>query len=541
MAMLERAEWYDLARTTNWTPTYVHEGSATAIELREATSGELGVPVNTLEGTTEVTVNAASLYVLVARGPGGSDARAVSVGLTGDALGEVTFQALPPIIAGGASATLAWTAPGATQVSITADGQALDLAGQRSSGAVPVSPKFDTTYTLTADGVDKTLSITVQPALITASLSPRAAEVGDAVTVSWTAAGAEKVTVSSPGRGQLHEATTPAEIQSGSFVDTVPPTPADGVVVYELVAVKGTQTFTRTLELNVGTGIGITRFDAPAVAASGATYAVRWETRAADAVELKVDGVTVHRTTSAQTAAVGLFAFTSPVADFSVELIATNTRGGRASQLAQVDAVGIPTSATLSATPATVAAGQPVTLAFASQEARRARIVDSQGQVVFSVTGQAAENGTATVYPSVDTTYTLSADNLLGNPAVTATAAVTVTGTPVTVTQFPPTAIAGQNVSSITTGELLYGFPHQQVLNSTQADFQDISGTGTKVLETGANVTSVDLPFTTFLWGRRLTGSLTISRAGWMAWAAPLLVTSVNATSCPRQPRRRRG
>ena len=93
------------------------------------------------------------------------------------------------------------------------------------------------------------------------------------------------------------------------------------------------------------------------------------------------------------------------------------------------------------------------------------------------------------------------------------------TGAPAAVTQFPPTAISGQNVDINTpaTGALLYGFPHNQVLRSTQADFHDISTTGTRVLETGAEVTSVTLPFSTVLWGQRQNGPLTISRAGWLA------------------------
>ncbi len=516
--------------TLTWKTT-----NATAIELREASTGDLSVATDQVNGTFQATVSGPSLFVLVARGAGGSDARALSVALTGQQLGELSFNALPPVIAGGASTTLVWSAPGATVVTLTAGSQPVDIGGQRTSGAVTVSPKFDTTYTLTADGVARTLTVTVQAALLTAELTPRAAEVGQTITLSWTAAGADSVTVSSGARGQLHTTTTSAEVESGTYADVVPPTPDNGVVTYEIAAIKGTTRFTRVLEVNVGTGIAITRFDAPRFAASGASYSVRWETRAADSVELKLDGVTVHRTSSRQTAATGIFAFASPAADFSVELIATNTRGGRASRLALIDSVGVPTTATLSASPTTVAAGQPVTLTFAAAEARRVRILDSKGQAVFSVTGQAAESGTATVYPDVTTTFTLAADNLLGNPAVNATASVTVTGATPTLTQFPPTAISGQKVALDTaaSGALLYGFPHLQVLSAAQADFRDIRATGARVLETGSNVTSVDLPFSTRLWGQLRTGSLTISRAGWMAWGAPLTVVSSNATTLP--------
>ena len=516
--------------TLSWSTT-----NATSVELREAAAGALAVPVDTVNGSFQATIDAESLFVLVARGAGGSDARAVSVRLTGQSGSAVTFQALPPVIPGGASTTLAWTAPGATAVTLTAGATMVNLGTQVTSGAVTVSPKFDTRYTLTVDGVSKSLTVVVQAALLTAAASPLAAEVGDTITLSWTAAGADRLTVSSGARGQLFEATTPAQIQSGTFADVVPPTPNDGVVTYEIAAVKGTARFTRTLEVNIGTGLAITRFDAPPVSAPGTSYTVRWETRAADQVEVKVNGVTVHQTASRQSAASGLFAFLSPTADFSVELIATHARGGRVAQVAMVDTVGIPTSATLTANPSTVTVGQPVTLTFASLSARRVRITDSSGQAVFSVTGRVAESGTATVYPGVSTTYSLSADNTLGNPAVTATAAVTVTGTPAAVTQFPPTAISGQNVSLTTTasGAMFYGFPHNLVLPGNTADFRDISGTGVRVLEAGSQVASIDLPFSTFLWGQRHGGPLTVSRAGWFAWGAALVANPSNATTLP--------
>ena len=53
------------------------------------------------------------------------------------------------------------------------------------------------------------------------------------------------------------------------------------------------------------------------------------------------------------------------------------------------------------------------------------------------------------------------------------------------------------------------------------------------MIEAGSNITSVDVPFSTFLWGQRRTGPLTISRAGWMAWGAPLVVNAVNPTTLP--------
>lgn len=503
--------------------------NATSIELREASTGDLPAAATQLEGSLEVTVERDSLFVLVARGAGGTDARAVSVKLEASA-GELTFQALPPAIPGGASTTLVWTAPGATTVTLAAGAAMIDTRGQLTSGAVTVSPTNDTTYTLTADGRSKTVSVVVQPAVLTLQATPTAAEVGDTVTLSWTAAGAERLVITSPGRGQLAEITDATRILSGSFADVVPTLPDHAIVTYEVAAVKGTARLAKSLEVYVGSGLEIVRFDAPPVAAAGATYSVRWQTLGADQVEVKVDGVTVHRAASSSTAN-GQFSFTSPMQDFAVELVATNVEGGRLAQLAQVDAVGVPTAVTLTANPTAVTVGQPVTLSWSSAEARRVRITDSLGQVVFSTTGQRAEMGTATVYPTADTTWTISADNMLGNPAVTATASATVTGTGVTVTQFPPTAISGQNVLLETSAPMavFYGFPHNRVLESAQADFVDIRSTGAKVIESG-DVATVDVPFVTFLWGQRQTGSFTVSRAGWFAWGTGLSVSTSEVT-----------
>lgn len=508
--------------------------NATTVTLTDGSGAVLPVPAAQLEGSTSVTVNQSALYVLTARGPGGADAKALSV-TVGAGPAPLTLVAVPAALAGGERTTLAWTAPGATAVTLTAGSEALDTRGQTTSGALVVQPTRDTTYTLTAGDRTASTAVTVGVALLDLAVTPRAAQPGDAVTLTWRSAGAERLTISSPGRGQLREVTAAAEVVAGSFADVVPALPAGGVVTWEVTAHKGTTTATRTVTVRVGTGLSIDRFDAPPVAAAGVTYLLRWETTAADRVQVLVDGLVSYETTSASLVGQGLWSFTAPANDFEVQLVATNALGDRAERVAQVDAVGVPTSATLTAAPATVPAGDPVTLTFTAPEARRVRITDGDGLAVYTVTGQRAEGGTATVYPAATTTYTLSADNLLGSTPVTATATVTVTGAAPTAAQYPPTALPGQRVELRPTpaGSLLYGFPHLAVLESAASSFVDISGTGQRVLEQGADVTSVTLPFTTWLWGREKTGPLTISRAGWMAWGAPAAVNSSPTTTLP--------
>jgi toluene monooxygenase system protein A len=45
MAVLNRMDWYDLARTTNWTPKYVTEDELFPPKL----SGEFGLPLSAWE------------------------------------------------------------------------------------------------------------------------------------------------------------------------------------------------------------------------------------------------------------------------------------------------------------------------------------------------------------------------------------------------------------------------------------------------------------------------------------------------------------
>ena len=49
MALLKRADWYDIARSTNWSPTYVTEDDL----FPEEQSGALGLPLESWDGYDE--------------------------------------------------------------------------------------------------------------------------------------------------------------------------------------------------------------------------------------------------------------------------------------------------------------------------------------------------------------------------------------------------------------------------------------------------------------------------------------------------------
>ena len=63
MALLERAQWYDIARATNWTPTYVAESEL----FPDIMAGAMGVPMASWESYDEPYKTSYSEYVRVQR------------------------------------------------------------------------------------------------------------------------------------------------------------------------------------------------------------------------------------------------------------------------------------------------------------------------------------------------------------------------------------------------------------------------------------------------------------------------------------------
>lgn len=506
--------------------------NATDLELREATLGTLEVPATQFEGSIEVKPTVNSVFVLTVRSRGGTDARALPV-TVGAAPGPTSFVALPPVIGGGDVTTLVWTAPSARRVSLRAGSTELDTGGQLTAGAVTVRPLKDTTYALDVDGEVHEVRVTVQPAILEFTASARAIEVDGFITLSWRTAGATEVRLTGgipvtsfvPDSGFSERLSTP------------------GVVRYELVAEKGNERMTRTLEVLVGIDLAVTRLAMPGVAARGGTYGLRWDTIAADTIEVRVDGVNVFTTSTPSRVSSGSTSIPTPGDDFEVEFIAIDSRGPRVSRRTRVDVVGIPTSVTLSASPTTVNAGDAVTLSWSSPDSRHVRIVDGDGQPVFSVSGIAAENGSTTVHPPHDgTTYRIAADNLLGSTPVTASATVVVTGTPLDVVQSPRTAVSGGRLDVVANEPqaVLVGFPHHQVLEATRSEFVDISSTGQALdVVNSPGVAAVTPGFDTWLWGEKQAAQLVVSRAGWMAFGAPQ-VNVVNDVALPSSlaPRR---
>jgi hypothetical protein len=475
--------------------------NAASLRIDELKLGSIS-GVEGATGTVDVAVTENALFVLTARNErGASDTAVVAVRVRqGGAAGTVLFTALPQQLAYGDSATLAWSAPGARAVTLTAEpGGAIEVGTQVTSGSVAVTPEVSTTYTLTVDGRASTATVTVAPAILSfsgsaiaqgADAGAPAADAGvDAgtptqpVTLRWKAAGGTRAEISAPGRGTLFTTTDGAEVAAGTFTDAVPAAvDPSALFSYRLTVTSGGTTVTRDLVLSVSGRPAVLTFSAPALvraSTDGGVMALAWTTSDADALSLSANGVEFFRATGGQVAA-GTVEVPTPAADTTYQVTATNSRGGRATRSATVDVVGVPT-VTATASPSSAMAGQEVTISWTGEHIREVR-VRLQGVGVISTQTGVLDTGSAAVSVADTSTLTVEADNGLGDVA-TANVMVTVAN-PFTFTQAPAGALrAGQDLSLSWTGAgEAAGFAHGEVLTrSPSTGFDDISQTGTRL------------------------------------------------------------
>jgi hypothetical protein len=478
----------------------------------------------------KVVPTASALYVLTALNERGAKATAfVSVKVSGADADALLFAAFPETLAPTEAGTLLWTAPNARTVTITdAAGTALDLQGQVESGSVPINPTTaSATYTLTADGQVRTVTVTRAPAIDALTVSTPSAPQGDPVVVRWSTTWATKVTLSSPGVGVLLESSNSADVAMGSFSGLVPALP-DGAVVHYVLAAEGPGgTVRRDVSLVAGTNPAVTEVTAPKYAKIGGTFTLSWKTANADQVQVLTGGLVVYETITVADVQNGSVRLATPATMSTFTVRAVSVRSGRsASKDVTVDAVGDTTIDTFTVTPGAVATGgSPVTLTWNVPNARRVRVEQDDALTVVWIEGPAAQSGTATAYPNSPIThFRLTADNQLDAP-VTASADATV-GTPAELTSadgglvFQGIGTSADIVSPV--GTELHGLP----LNTFEAvtpstGFIDISATGTKLAFTNQDTgyATFTVPgFETFLYGNRLgTGTLTASPNGFLS------------------------
>lgn len=469
--------------------------NATSVKIDELKLGSVsGVSGNA--GEVDVAITGDSLFVFTARNARGVSDSAVVAVRVGASTGSVLFTGLPNVITAGQPVTLAWSAPGAATVTVVAaPGGPVDVRGQQGSGSITVNPQVNTTYTLTAGLRTATTLVTVRPTLLSFTASSLSADAGSTVTLSWTTANATRVQLSAPGRGILADEMDPAKVASGSFSDVLPTSVDPGALfAYELTVTGPGVTLTDSLVVSINGQPAVLTFTAPRYVRQGsdAGITLAWTTREADSVSIAAGGVEFYRAPLSALAA-GSLQIPALANDTTFELIATNSRGGRATSLATVDLVGLPTVA-MTATPASINPGDPVTLSWSGTDVRNVRFVSPFNATIVRVT-DITDTGTAPGTYTFATTSVirLEADNGAGDVA-TATATVTVTNALV-LTQPAGTLRSGETlVLSWTGGQTITGLPHTDVgVRSPSTGFDDIAATGTPVTLISTDDDAVEL------------------------------------------------
>lgn len=531
----------EVASGATVTLTWQVEG-ATEVQVSEVTLGTLS-GVSGLEGSVEVAITRTSLFVLTATNArGATDTAVVVVRVLGEAT-DLLFSATPSSVQAGEPVTLAWSAPGAASVSLTAaPGGAVDTLSQVTSGSVVVRPSATTTWTLAAGGRTAAATVTVSATISSFTATPASAAAGGTVTLSWATSNAERVELIAPGRAPLVDTTDPAELAAGTVDDLLPGTVDPGQYFpYELRVTAGASTITRQVVVSIAGNPAITALNVPerARASDGGVVSVSWSTVQSDSLSISLDGAEVYRAPTFALVANGSVELPVPaVGTATLVITASNSRGGSISQMRQLELVGQP-SVSLTVSPATVAPGETFALSWAGAEINALRIFDDEDQVIYALDTPADTGSLPSLGASRTTRFRIVADNTVGDLAE-ATATVTVNGS-VAFTQSPAGALrSGQDVAlgwTFFNGAQVLGVPHPDVtLRPGSTGFDDISSTGTALAfgEADDAVATFQPPgFLAPFWGRLVGSTVTVSTNGYLTFGGQVNAENYSDVALP--------
>jgi hypothetical protein len=300
------------------------------------------------------------------------------------------FAAVPASIQSGQSSTLTWSVSNATAASISPGPGTVDPR----TGSVAVSPTQTTTYTLTATGAtgNTTAQVTVtvgatpagNPQILRFAGSPLTIQPGGQSTLSWTTTGATAVSISGIGAVSLNGSATVSPTQTTTYILTA--STADGHSVTAPI----------TINVTVGSIPQIVTFVAnPNAITAGGSSQLCWQVTGATSVAIN-PGI------GNNLAGNGCVAV-SPSQSTTYTLTAINS-AGQIQANATVN-VGQVTILSFTSNPNySSQAGSAVVLSWQTQNATSVVIVGND----ISPTNQPV-NGSLTVYPFSNDTYTLTA------------------------------------------------------------------------------------------------------------------------------------
>ncbi len=426
---------------------------ATKIELTDDSGNAVQLDGAVDSGTASVAPTRSAFYVLRATGAGGRDTAFVQIAVN-EPLQDLFLIAVPATIDSGEQGQLLWGAPGASTVTLKTGAEpAVPLTG--TTGSVTVTPATTAQYTLTAQGAPGTPPLTalaqiqVRPVIRTAALTATdGVHPSETLTLSWTTAGAQRVTVSEMTFGQLTVVTDSSSTANGTFDFVLPVNLPNGVAVtdglplqFVISATAGDVTVTSVLNEVVGDEPTIDQLTAPEFVSAGVQFAVAWKTFNASQVSITVGGLPIFRTLTGAQARVddGSVMLTAPAAQTEYTLVARNERGVTARRTFSVRPVALPVISTFTIAPSTIAAlGDPATARWTTTNATRLQLRLENGPTLAVITtASQITSGNVVLTPATSGRLVLEAYNAAGDvvtdvkPFTFQGAAVAITPTPV--------------------------------------------------------------------------------------------------------------
>ena len=389
-------------------------GSGQSAVLQWNVTGATSITINhdvgevSPSGSIAVSPSENTTYTLTATSTAGSvtAAAVVSVGASKPPV-IASFTASPTTISGNQTSTLQWNVTGATSVSIDKGIGTVDVTGE-----VSVSPSSTTTYTLTASSGGKPVTATATvsilatgtPSITSFNAVPGVITAGQSTELRWNVAGATSVSID--------QGIGPVPVTGTLLVSPTTHT------TYTITATGTASSVTATVNVTVAqsTTVTISSFtSSPALIRSGDQATLQWNVSGATSVSIDHDVGAVSQQGTTQV---------TPTENTTYTLTAGGTSGSTtASTTVSVVPAGTPIITSFAASPTMITAGQSSTLEWNVTGAGSASINGGIGTVPMA--------GSATITPSENTTYTLTA---LGSPG-TAISTVTVTVYPATSTQ----------------------------------------------------------------------------------------------------------
>jgi hypothetical protein len=352
---------------------------------------------------------AASGCVIVDMGAGGANKAPV----------VVKFSVSPDSIGPGEAAILSWEVQNASSISIDPG-----IPAAASAGAEKVAPAATTTYILTASNnagsTRSTALLTVAgtgvipqtpasglPVITFFSASPSNISPGASSVLSWTTSNATGVKISAIGNVGTSGTTSVSPASTTNYVLEAT-NGLSSVSASTVVFVVGASSPPPT-SLSLPTILSFTA--SPSTVTAGGSTVLSWDTLNATSASIAgVGPVDVSGSLAVNTTGTGSITFS---------LTATNSAGNSyANTTIYVSAAAPPPTpagsrpvAALYVSPSSITPGSAATLGWMTSGA--SSIVIDNG--VKSLVGITGASGTATVYPTSTTTYTLTATNLYGS------------------------------------------------------------------------------------------------------------------------------